>query len=66
LTVEVLRRAVPFDCDPLDDVETASAARFSSLAALKPMKMTPSRGEVWLFDLGMTEKVRPALVVSVG
>jgi mRNA interferase MazF len=38
----------------------------SSLAALKPMKMTPSRGEVWLFDLGMAEKVRPALVVSVG
>ena len=28
--------------------------------------MTPSRGEVWLFDLGMAEKVRPALVVSVG
>jgi mRNA interferase MazF len=27
--------------------------------------MTPARGEVWLFDLGMTEKVRPALVVSV-
>jgi mRNA interferase MazF len=26
----------------------------------------PSRGEVWLFDLGMAEKVRPALVVSVG
>ena len=28
--------------------------------------MAPSRGEVWLFDLGMAEKVRPALVVSVG
>ena len=27
--------------------------------------MTPVRGEVWLFDLGMAEKVRPALVVSV-
>jgi mRNA interferase MazF len=27
--------------------------------------MTPSRGEVWLFDLGMEGKVRPALVVSV-
>lgn len=27
--------------------------------------MTPARGEVWLFDLGMVEKVRPALVVSV-
>jgi mRNA interferase MazF len=27
--------------------------------------MTPKRGEVWLFDLGMTEKVRPALVISV-
>jgi mRNA interferase MazF len=27
--------------------------------------MTPARGEVWLFDLGMAEKVRPALVVSV-
>ena len=26
--------------------------------------MTPVRGEVWLFDLGMVEKVRPALVVS--
>ena|ERR1700683_2506015 len=27
--------------------------------------MIPVRGEVWLFDLGMTEKVRPALVISV-
>jgi len=27
--------------------------------------MTPARGEVWLFDLGMVEKVRPALVLSV-
>ena len=27
--------------------------------------MKPVRGEVWLFDLGMAEKVRPALVVSV-
>jgi len=27
--------------------------------------MMPKRGEVWLFDLGMTEKVRPALIVSV-
>ena len=27
--------------------------------------MPPRRGEVWLFDLGMAGKVRPALVVSV-
>jgi len=27
--------------------------------------MNPARGEVWLFDLGMAEKVRPALVISV-
>jgi len=27
--------------------------------------MTPARGEVWLFDLGVTEKVRPARVISV-
>ncbi len=26
----------------------------------------PLRGEVWLWDLGMVEKVRPALVMSVG
>jgi mRNA interferase MazF len=26
--------------------------------------MIPARGEVWLFDLGMAAKVRPALVVS--
>jgi mRNA interferase MazF len=26
--------------------------------------MTPLRGEVWLFDLGMVGKVRPALVIS--
>jgi mRNA-degrading endonuclease toxin of MazEF toxin-antitoxin module len=24
----------------------------------------PNRGEVWLVDLGMAEKVRPALVLS--
>jgi hypothetical protein len=28
--------------------------------------MTPVRGDVWLFDLGMAEKVRAALVISVG
>jgi mRNA interferase MazF len=27
--------------------------------------MTPVRGEVWLFDLGMVEKIRPGLVISV-
>jgi mRNA interferase MazF len=27
--------------------------------------MPPRKGEVWLFDLGMTAKVRPVLVVSV-
>jgi mRNA interferase MazF len=27
--------------------------------------MTPLRGEIWLFDLGMEGKVRSALVVSV-
>ena len=26
--------------------------------------MTPARGEVWLFDLGMAAKVRPVLIVS--
>ena len=26
--------------------------------------MTPRCGEVWLLDLGMVEKVRPALIVS--
>jgi mRNA interferase MazF len=26
--------------------------------------MNPRRGEVWLFDLGMAEKVRPVLVVG--
>jgi len=27
--------------------------------------MIPTRGEIGLFDLGMAEKVRPALVISV-
>jgi hypothetical protein len=36
------------------------------LATLTPRKMTPSRGEVWLFDRGIAEKVRPVLAVSVG
>ena len=27
--------------------------------------MTPVRGDIWLFDFGMAEKVRPALVISV-
>ena len=26
---------------------------------------TPQRGEVWLVDLGMAAKVRPALVMSI-
>src|SRR6266700_112890 len=31
-----------------------------------PMNPRPSRGEIWLVDLGMVEKVRPALVLSGG
>ncbi len=27
--------------------------------------MLPSRGEVWLFDCGMIEKVRPVLILSI-
>jgi mRNA interferase MazF len=27
--------------------------------------MRPSRGEVWMFDCGMAEKVRPVLVLSI-
>ncbi len=27
---------------------------------------TPNRGEVWIVDLGMAAKVRPAVVMSVG
>jgi mRNA interferase MazF len=27
--------------------------------------MPPRRGEVWIFDLGMTAKTRPVLVVSI-
>lgn len=27
--------------------------------------MTPQRGEVWLFDCGMVEKVRPVLILSI-
>lgn len=29
------------------------------------MPMLPSRGEVWLVDLGMIAKVRPCLVISI-
>jgi hypothetical protein len=32
---------------------------------LTPKRMIPARGEVWLFDLGLEGKVRPALIVSV-
>jgi mRNA interferase MazF len=28
-------------------------------------KVIPQRGEVWLFDCGMAEKVRPVLILSV-
>jgi len=27
--------------------------------------MTPRRGEVWMFDCGMAEKVRPVVVLSI-
>jgi mRNA interferase MazF len=29
-----------------------------------PTNPNPSRGEIWLVDMGMVEKVRPALVLS--
>ena len=31
----------------------------------KRKKVLPKRGEVWLFDCGMVEKVRPVLILSV-
>ena len=27
---------------------------------------TPRRGEVWMVDLGLAQKVRPALILSIG
>jgi len=30
------------------------------------MSLTPVRGEIWMADLGMVEKIRPVLIVSVG
>lgn len=27
--------------------------------------MTPKRGEIWMFDCGMAEKVRPVMVLSI-
>ncbi len=39
--------------------------RTTSLRFLTRKRMTQRQGEVWLFDLGMAGKVRPALVVSV-
>jgi mRNA interferase MazF len=27
--------------------------------------MTPQRGEVWMFDCGMVEKVRPVLIMNM-
>jgi hypothetical protein len=58
-TAEFLRRAVPFDCGPLDDEETAHAA--DSLLSLLDAEEKCRRIEVrfWLFDLGMAKKVRP-------
>jgi mRNA interferase MazF len=29
------------------------------------MSMTPRRGEVWMFDCGMVEKIRPVLILSI-
>ena len=29
------------------------------------MPLSPARGEVWQVDFGMTQKVRPALIISV-
>ncbi len=65
-TMEFLRRAIPFDSGPLDDEETAQAADrlFDELDAEERVILT--RGEIWLFDLGMAAKVRPVLVVSRG
>ena len=31
----------------------------------KAKNMTPRRGEVWMFDCGMAEKVRPVIVLSI-
>lgn len=31
-----------------------------------PMSLSPERGEIWQVDFGITQKVRPALVISVG
>jgi len=62
-TAEFFRRAVPFDSGPLDDEETAQAA--DALFALLDSEEDDSGSrEVRLLDLGMAEKVRPALILG--
>ena len=46
-----------------DDFAALAAASFRALD--EEESSVPERGEVWLVDFGITQKVRPALVISV-
>ncbi len=67
IVAELARRVAlaPHDL-PSDDDLLASADRlFTDLDRRESQPMaSPRRGEVWLVDLGITAKVRPALVIS--
>lgn len=47
------------------DLMSRPTRRFRNTTAKKPKTTAAQRGEVWLVDLGLAAKVRPALVISV-
>jgi len=68
LVAELLRRTAfaPHDLPEDDDLVAAADRLFRRARSPRAIVMkSPQRGEVWLVDLGMAAKVRPAVVISV-
>ena len=48
-----------------DDYAALAAAAFRARSTKRRTRTVPGRGEVWQVDFGITQKVRPALVISI-
>ena len=67
VSAELLRRAKsePHDLPNDQDLPRGGRPPLPGPRPSRARSVTPRRGEVWLVDLGMAAKVRPALVISV-
>ena len=62
----IARSVVPGDYGPLSDDDLTAVAAQTFALLNEEESLVPTRGEVWLVDLGIVQKARPALILNRG